>query len=78
MRIGRPSVVDYGSAGGTKKHREHNLYRQNAALCVGIRVVVVVLLGTMVLNKIVPIPLFQKCELILTDRNCYNWLKNIL
>ena len=45
----------------TKKHREHNLCRQNAALCVGIRVVVVVLFGTMVLNKIVPrIPLFQE------------------
>ena len=41
-----------------KKHREHNLCRQNAALCVGIRVVVVVLFGTVVLNKIVPF-LFQ-------------------
>ena len=27
---------------GHKKHSEHNLCRQNAALCVGIRVVVVV------------------------------------
>ena len=58
---------------GHKKHREHNLCRQNAALCVGIRVVVVVVLfGTVVLNKIVPIPLFQIWELILTDRNCYD------
>jgi hypothetical protein len=30
--------------------------------------------GTMVLNKIVPIPLFQRWELILTDRNRYDWL----
>ena len=65
---------------GHKKHREHNLCCQNAALCVGIRVVVVVVLfRTMVLNKIVPtIPLFQRWELILTDRNCYDWLKNML
>ena len=59
---------------GHKKHREHNFCRQNAALCVGIRVVVV-LFGTVVLDKIVPIPLFQIWELILTDRNCYDWLK---
>ena len=78
-RIGRHSVVEYRFAEGHKKNREHNLCCQNAALCVGIRVVVVVvLLGTIVFNKIVPIPLFQKCELILTDRNCYDWLKKSL
>jgi hypothetical protein len=33
--------------------------------------------GTMVLNKIVSIPLFQRWELILTDRNRYDWLTNI-